>query len=72
MVLVAEGDQRCPIGQAESVYTILKKNGVDAHFVRYPGESHGLPRIGHPYYRADFLRRVTSWFDERLNAEEGN
>lgn len=72
IVLVAEGDQRCPIGQAESVYTILKKNGVDAHFVRYPGESHGLPRIGHPYYRADFLHRVTTWFDERLNAEEGN
>ncbi|CAN5655253.1 S9 family peptidase [soil metagenome] len=72
LILVAEGDQRCPIGQAESVFTILKKVGVDAQFVRYPGESHGLPRIGHPVYRTDFLTRVSNWFNERLNTKEGN
>jgi dipeptidyl aminopeptidase/acylaminoacyl peptidase len=68
LVLVAEGDQRCPIGQAESVYTILKRVGVESRFVRYPGESHGLPRNGHPVYRVDFLERVSSWFNERLNS----
>ena len=36
-----EADARVPISQAEEMYTTLKKRGVPAKFVRYPGEYHG-------------------------------
>ena len=36
-----EADDRVPISQAEEMYTTLRKQGVPAKFVRYPGEYHG-------------------------------
>jgi dipeptidyl aminopeptidase/acylaminoacyl peptidase len=36
-----EADARVPISQAEEMYTTLKKQGIPAKFIRYPGEYHG-------------------------------
>ena len=36
-----EADARVPISQAEEMYTTLKKQGIAARFIRYPGEYHG-------------------------------
>ena len=53
-----EGDLRCPIGQAEELYTGLKLLGKDAEFVRYPGGSH----IGRsPSQAVDRVERIIDW-----------
>jgi dipeptidyl aminopeptidase/acylaminoacyl peptidase len=66
LILVSEGDDRCPIGQAEQVFATLKKIGVEAEFVRYPGGSHGMPWVGHPAYMVDYHERICAWFEQRL------
>jgi len=58
-----EADLRVPIEEGEQMYTALKKQHVDAKFVRYPGNFHGgWPPwdVVHRYYQE------TGWFQEHL------
>ncbi len=66
LVIHSEEDHRCPMNQSEQVFATLKKQGVDAEFVRYPGESHGLSRGGRPWHRIHRLERIREWFDRYL------
>jgi dipeptidyl aminopeptidase/acylaminoacyl peptidase len=58
-----EDDLRCPIEQAEQLFTALRVLGREVEFVRFEGESHGLSRGGRPLNRAERLRRIIGWFD---------
>ena len=60
------GDNRCPIGQGEEMFTALSQAGVDVEFVRYPGASHGFSRLGPTGQREDFLQRHLDWFGSHL------
>lgn len=62
LVIHAEEDHRCPIGQGEELYTALKANGKVAAFVRYPGEDHLVSSKGKPRNRVDRVFRVIDWF----------
>ncbi len=64
----AEQDLRCPIGQAEELFAILRANGRPVRFMRVPGESHELTRSGTPYRRAENLIQVRDWFRHFLVA----
>jgi dipeptidyl aminopeptidase/acylaminoacyl peptidase len=58
-----EADRRVPIEEGEQMYTALKKQHVDAKFIRYPGNFHeGWPPwdIVHRYYQE------TGWLEEHL------
>ncbi|HWK80238.1 MAG TPA: S9 family peptidase, partial [Thermomicrobiales bacterium] len=48
LIVHNELDFRCPIEQAEQMFTALKYMGKEVAFVRIPGESHGLSRNGTP------------------------
>src|SRR5205814_1046610 len=48
-----EEDHRCPIEQAEQLFSSLKLLGVEVELVRFEGESHGLSRGGRPQNRAE-------------------
>lgn len=61
-----EEDHRCPIEQAEQLFTALKVLGRTVEMVRFEGESHGLSRTGRPQNRAERLRRIAGWFDRYL------
>lgn len=62
-----EQDHRCPVPQAEEFYTALKKlRRVDVQFIRFPDESHGMARQGHPVHRVERLERIVAWFDTYL------
>ena len=63
MLLHGVVDHDVPIGQAEEFYIALKKLGVDAQFVRYPGEGHGFRQ---PAHQVDYLNRAVGWFDTYL------
>lgn len=64
LVLHAEEDHRCPIGEAEQFYAALKHLGkVDTAFVRIPGENHELSRSGRPDRRIARLEFIIDWFE---------
>jgi len=60
-VVAGEDDRRCPIEQAEQLYTALKHFGVETEFLRYPGP-HGFGSVARPTLRQDRLRRLLDWF----------
>lgn len=59
-VLFLEGaeDCRCPPSNTEQLYVSLKKRGIEAILVIYPGESH---HINKPSHRVDQLHRIMDW-----------
>jgi acylaminoacyl-peptidase len=67
LIIHSEGDLRCPIGQAEQLYSALKRLKCEVTFLRYPVEtSHGLSRNGPPDLRLDRLERIKNWLDQYL------
>lgn len=66
LILHGEQDLRCPIGQAEELYTALKRLGKETEFVRFPKSNHALPRNGIPSLRLERLKRTSDWFDRYL------
>ncbi|MDR7483334.1 MAG: S9 family peptidase [Armatimonadota bacterium] len=68
LILHSEQDLRCPIGEAEQLFTALKKLGREVVFVRFPDEGHDLSRSGQPGHRVERLRLIRDWFDRHLAA----
>jgi len=66
LILHSELDFRVPISQAEEFYLLLKRQGKDVVFIRYPDEGHELSRSGQPIHRVDRLNRIADWFDRHL------
>jgi dipeptidyl aminopeptidase/acylaminoacyl peptidase len=66
LILQAEGDIRCPIGQGEMLFATLRKQGVESEFVRYPGGDHLFFLYGEPTYAVDFQERMIAWFKKHL------
>jgi dipeptidyl aminopeptidase/acylaminoacyl peptidase len=66
LILQAEGDLRCPVGQAEMLFATLKKNNVEAQLVKYPGGDHLFIRSGDPSYGVDAHERIVGWFKKFL------
>ncbi|MBB4665124.1 S9 family peptidase [Conexibacter arvalis] len=61
LVLHGEGDDRCPIGQAEQWFTTLRAQGVESELVRYPDSDHVFVIAGRPSHRVDYCRRTLAW-----------
>ncbi|NGZ76687.1 S9 family peptidase [Saccharibacillus alkalitolerans] len=66
LILHGEQDLRCPIEQAEQLFTALKRLGRKTRLVRFPGASHDLSRGGHPSLRVARLSHIAGWMDEYL------
>ncbi len=62
----AENDLRCPIGQAEALFAMLRTLKRPVRFMRVPNETHELTRSGTPFRRVENLVQVRSWFDHFL------
>jgi dipeptidyl aminopeptidase/acylaminoacyl peptidase len=56
-------DYRCPVSEAEQLYTALKRLRRPVTLIRYPREGHEMSRAGEPQHRVDRLNRMTAWFD---------
>ncbi|MGH2390333.1 MAG: alpha/beta hydrolase family protein, partial [Chloroflexota bacterium] len=61
-------DWRCPIEQAEQLYTALKRRGRTVEMVRFPGESHGMLANGRPRSRLTRCRHILRWFVTHIGA----
>ena len=66
LVLHSELDLRCPLPQAESYYSSLKRNGVEAELVIFPGENHELSRSGRPRHRRQRFEIILDWWSRML------
>ncbi len=66
LIIHNEGDLRCPIEQAEQLFTALKRLGREVSFVRIPEEDHNLSRTGKPSRRLARLHHLIGWFDSHL------
>lgn len=66
LILHQEEDHRCPIEQAEQLYTALVVLGVPVKFVRFPGEGHEMPRAGQPQRRVNRMHHILDWFTRYL------
>ncbi len=66
LIIHSEEDYRCPMEQAEQLFTALKVLGVETEFIRFPEESHELSRSGKPKHRAQRLKHIVRWFKKHL------
>ncbi len=63
LITHGEQDKRVPIAQGEQYYRALRKRGVEARFLRYPREGHGIQE---PNHQIDLVGRQLAWFDSHL------
>ncbi len=62
LVLQGEDDQRCPLGQAEELFTILMRHtAVPARLVRFPGGDHHVSTTGRPSHRRAYFQFLVDW-----------
>ena len=66
LIMHSENDLRCPIEQAEQLFTILRLLKRDVEFVRFPAESHELSRAGSPLHRVQRFEIILEFLDRKL------
>ena len=66
LVVHSEQDLRCPLSQAERYYAALRRGGVDAELLVFPGENHELSRSGRPRHRVQRFDAILDWFGRYL------
>jgi dipeptidyl aminopeptidase/acylaminoacyl peptidase len=69
LLVQSEEDHRATMTSAEEWFMGLRKQGVEAEFVRYPRSNHDLSRTGEPWLLVDRLGRLRQWFSYWLKGE---
>jgi dipeptidyl aminopeptidase/acylaminoacyl peptidase len=67
LVIHSEQDLRCPVEQAQRYYVGLKRAGVEAEMLLFPGENHDS-RSGTPWHRRRRFEAILGWWDRHLPA----
>ncbi len=70
LIIEGEEEHRCLMNQAEQMFVLLKKAGVETQFARYPAGSGMVFALAIPELRADLLRRTLRWYQDRIGAGE--
>lgn len=60
----SDEDYRCPIGQAQQLFTAISAKGIDAKFIWFKGENHELSRSGKPKHRIKRLTEIAGWIEK--------
>lgn len=66
LIIHSEEDYRCPIEQAEQLFSNLKRRGIESAMLRFPGESHELSRSGKPIHRKQRFEHIINWHKKQL------
>ncbi|MCX7871149.1 MAG: prolyl oligopeptidase family serine peptidase [bacterium] len=71
LIIHSEGDFRCPISQAEELYTLLKinnKNNKIVRFIRFPIDTnHDMSRTSNIYYKSLRISYILQFLNEIFN-----
>ncbi|HEY3752461.1 MAG TPA: S9 family peptidase [Pseudonocardiaceae bacterium] len=65
-VVHSEHDLRCPFEQGQRMFVALRRAGVDAELLVFPGEGHELTRSGKPRHRVQRFRAALDWWARHL------
>lgn len=66
LVIHSELDFRCPLEQSTRYYSALRRHGVPAEMLVFPGEDHELTRAGRPRHRVERFDAVVQWWNRHL------
>jgi dipeptidyl aminopeptidase/acylaminoacyl peptidase len=66
LILHSEDDLRCPIEQAEQLFTAMRLLGKEVEFYRFPAEGHELSRSGSPVHRVQRAELILEFFGRHL------
>lgn len=66
LVIHSEQDWRCPVEQGQRWFVELKRRGVPAELLLFPGEGHELTRSGRPRHRQARSEHVLAWWARYL------
>jgi len=66
LIIHSEEDYRCPVEQAEQLFSNLKRRGIESAMLRFPGESHELSRSGKPIHRKQRFEHIINWHKKYL------
>lgn len=69
LLIHAELDRNCPVGQSEQMFAALRSLGRDVELVVIDGEGHLMNLTGRPSRRLARARAVDSWLDRFLGQE---
>jgi dipeptidyl aminopeptidase/acylaminoacyl peptidase len=73
LIIHSERDFRCPVGQGESLFALLRMLGKrDVEFVRFTGDGHELSRGGKPRHRVLRLRAIARWLLRHLAGQRSD
>jgi dipeptidyl aminopeptidase/acylaminoacyl peptidase len=72
LLLQGENDMRCPPGNSDMVFHILRTLGREVEMIRYPQESHLMLALARPDRRVDRLERIVGWFTKYLGSAAGD
>lgn len=67
LVIHSEEDWRCPVEQGQRLFVALRKRGVEAELLLFPGEGHELTRSGLPSHRVARFDAVLDWWARHLD-----
>jgi dipeptidyl aminopeptidase/acylaminoacyl peptidase len=68
LIIHSENDLRCPVGQAEGLFSILRTLKREVEFVRFPVEGHELSRSGNPIHRVMRFEIILEWLGRYLKS----
>jgi dipeptidyl aminopeptidase/acylaminoacyl peptidase len=71
LILHSEEDLRCPIAQAEQLFTALKQMRREVRFVPFSGENYELSHSGKPSHRVQRFGYILDRFSAKLSAAVG-
>ena len=66
LIIHSENDFRCPMEQAEQLFSILKRRNIESALLRFPGEGHELSRSGTPKHRDIRFNHIINWHKKYL------
>ena len=66
LIIHSEQDYRCPLEQAQRLFVRLRRNGVEAEMLLFPGEGHELTRSGLPSHRVARFDAILDWWATHL------
>jgi dipeptidyl aminopeptidase/acylaminoacyl peptidase len=65
LLLQGVEDERCPVGQAEQMYTqMLRAGKARVRMVLFPGGSHHVSSTGRPSHRETWYGQLVDWLEE--------
>jgi dipeptidyl aminopeptidase/acylaminoacyl peptidase len=66
LLIHSEEDWRCPVEQAQRLFVLLKRKGVETELLLFPGEGHELSRSGLPSHRVARFEAILAWWERHL------